>query len=463
MCLLQIIKISSQDPLISMGNLGIEGTCVSEKVALQVNTLLKNHSHAKKLKKLIAAKYSNSLCAPGEAVGCVAAQSVGEPSTQMTLNTFHLAGSGANVTLGIPRLREIIMTASKNMKTPTMSVPFDPEISKERALKLAKQFTKVSLMELLSHDHGIEVNEKFLRSTTGAWERAYFIKFKFHPAERIEKSFNLSTRNIAIIIIKKFNPILTKLLKSQYSASNNKEKLTMFEGGILEDTPLVQKKKKKQEDDNEFAGIEDGVFGSRYGHKEEMPSYGDMDEEDKMIQNQAQMDDFIDLDNTDDESPLLGNEEKEYVSEVQGFSNLKFERKHNRFTLEPIRVDASTVPLLMLSLVEKACKKTIAQCKNNIDEAYANEEDGRGLCLQTLGVNFTEIWKLDFVQHNLLFSNDIWAILNVYGVEAASKNILLQIRGVFGVYGIEIDPRHLTLIADYMTFNGELDQCHVLE
>ena len=55
-------------------------------------------------------------------VGCVAAQSVGEPSTQMTLNTFHLAGhGGANVTLGIPRLREVIMTASKKLKTPTMS------------------------------------------------------------------------------------------------------------------------------------------------------------------------------------------------------------------------------------------------------------------------------------------------------------------------------------------------------
>jgi len=58
-------------------------------------------------------KYIESLAAPGEAVGIIAAQSVGEPSTQMTLNTFHMAGRGeANVTLGIPRLREILMTAS---------------------------------------------------------------------------------------------------------------------------------------------------------------------------------------------------------------------------------------------------------------------------------------------------------------------------------------------------------------
>ena len=43
---------------------------------------------------------------PGESVGCTAAQSIGEPSTQMTLNTFHLAGvSDRNVTLGVPRLQ----------------------------------------------------------------------------------------------------------------------------------------------------------------------------------------------------------------------------------------------------------------------------------------------------------------------------------------------------------------------
>jgi DNA-directed RNA polymerase I subunit RPA1 len=42
----------------------------------------------------------------------------------MTLNTFHLAGHGAaNVTLGIPRLRELLMTASKNLKTPNMTLP----------------------------------------------------------------------------------------------------------------------------------------------------------------------------------------------------------------------------------------------------------------------------------------------------------------------------------------------------
>lgn len=74
---------------------------------------------------MMSLKSMLSVCCPGEPVGLLAAQSVGEPSTQMTLNTFHFAGRGEmNVTLGIPRLREILMVASKKIKTPSMEVPF---------------------------------------------------------------------------------------------------------------------------------------------------------------------------------------------------------------------------------------------------------------------------------------------------------------------------------------------------
>lgn len=71
-------------------------------------------------------KYMKSIVHPGENVGTIAGQSVGEPSTQMTLNTFHLAGHGAgNMTLGIPRLMEILMTTPYTIKTPIMTVYFN--------------------------------------------------------------------------------------------------------------------------------------------------------------------------------------------------------------------------------------------------------------------------------------------------------------------------------------------------
>jgi DNA-directed RNA polymerase II subunit RPB1 len=77
----------------------------------------------------IATRFGQSLVHPGEMVGIIAAQSIGEPATQMTLNTFHFAGvSSKNVTLGVPRLKEIINVAV-NIKTPSLTVYLDPSIS----------------------------------------------------------------------------------------------------------------------------------------------------------------------------------------------------------------------------------------------------------------------------------------------------------------------------------------------
>ncbi|PHT78357.1 hypothetical protein T459_16409 [Capsicum annuum] len=70
----------------------------------------------------IESRFSQSLVAPGEMIGCIATQSISEPTTQMTLNIFHYAGvSAKNVTLGVPRLREII-NVSKKIKTSSLSV-----------------------------------------------------------------------------------------------------------------------------------------------------------------------------------------------------------------------------------------------------------------------------------------------------------------------------------------------------
>ena len=91
-----------------------------------------------------------SMCEPGEAVGMLCAQSIGEPSTQMTLNTFHFAGRGEmNVTLGIPRLREILMMASSSIKTPAMEVPvIDTPEARAAAELLLKRFQRISLHDV---------------------------------------------------------------------------------------------------------------------------------------------------------------------------------------------------------------------------------------------------------------------------------------------------------------------------
>jgi len=62
------------------------------------------------------------------------------------------------------------------------------------------------------------------------------------------------------------------------------------------------------------------------------------------------------------------------------------------------------------------------------------------------------MWSLadELIDLDNLASNDIFAILTVYGVEAARRAIIEEISSVFGAYGIAVDYRHLTVIADYM-------------
>lgn len=105
-------------------------------------------------KKMYYHKYLKSLVNPGENVGTIAAQSIGEPSTQMTLNTFHLAGhGGANMTLGIPRLKEILMTTPTNIKTPCMQVYFkqDKGLTHDQMTMISKQFERIKMADVVKN------------------------------------------------------------------------------------------------------------------------------------------------------------------------------------------------------------------------------------------------------------------------------------------------------------------------
>ncbi len=75
--------------------------------------------------------------------------------------------------------------------------------------------------------------------------------------------------------------------------------------------------------------------------------------------------------------------------------------------------------------------------------------------LGTDGVNLAGVWEhYDKLDLNAIYTNDVAAILRTYGVEAARTAIMQEIAGVFAVYGINVDNRHLSVIADYMTYEG---------
>jgi len=479
-----LIVPGAPDPVLSSFDnshrLGTSGACVSERIALAASTALKSSKLLRdilksrgvsesKFSSLVAAKYGAALCAPGEAVGSIAAQSVGEPSTQMTLNTFHLAGAGANVTLGIPRLREIIMTASRELKTPTMSVPLSPTLSEKDAVALTRSFTKLTLNELIAGHRGITIRETLLQSDSGLWERAYFVSIRLHPAERIKTAFGLRLNDIAQIVAGKFVSTLSTQMKMELrrSATDSEGVITVESGGMSDfagaqgptengnDVSPDLFDDEAEEDDDTSISPEDGAAANRaqeefYGGRDEDAKEDPIGDNESLASESGEGSNRNNLESTKANMPTpTGSDLNESYA-----LGVKVDERENCIHLNPLRVDPSARPLLMVGLVERAAERTLVRSRKNIDQAFVNDEEGRGRCLQTAGINFSEMWGLELVKHDDLLSNDIWAIRCAYGVEAARNAIVDQIRSVFGVYGIEVDPRHLSLIADYMTFSG---------
>ncbi len=118
------------------------------------NLLLQNKLSKQGIEKIIKKiidLIERAMVEPGEAVGVVTAQSIGEPGTQMTLRTFHYAGvKERNVTLGLPRLIELV-DARKKPITPTMDIYLDEEhrISREKALSVAKEIIHTKVIDVV--------------------------------------------------------------------------------------------------------------------------------------------------------------------------------------------------------------------------------------------------------------------------------------------------------------------------
>lgn len=93
-------------------------------------------------------KYNRAVTEPGTAVGALAAQSIGEPGTQMTLKTFHFAGvASMNITQGVPRIIEII-NATKFISTPIITAEIENNTSMEFARKVKSRIEKTTLGEV---------------------------------------------------------------------------------------------------------------------------------------------------------------------------------------------------------------------------------------------------------------------------------------------------------------------------
>ena len=164
-------------------------------------------------------KYMKSVVDPGEAVGIVAGQSIGEPSTQMTLNTFHLAGHSAkNVTLGIPRLREIVMTASNNISTPTMTLHLNPEVTQQVGEQFAKGITKLTLAEVVDK---VTIRENVGKGIGYDVAKIFDIRLELYPAVEYQETYAIETIDVLRTLEYRFIPQLIKEIRKELKSKGD--------------------------------------------------------------------------------------------------------------------------------------------------------------------------------------------------------------------------------------------------
>lgn len=460
---------------------------------------------------LVRQKYLSSLAQPGEPVGVIAGQSVGEPSTQMTLNTFHLAGRGEmNVTLGIPRLQEILMTAAANIKTPIITCPLLEGRSMEDAERLVEKVKKLTVAELMQ---SIEVSKLPLVIHNNRPCRIYKLMVKLKQPRHVSlKNCQETLRNVFLRAledaIERHIALLSRINGIKSVKSSKAERSSEAEED--DDAAVVDKADNDDGDDDdsdkdETAEDLGSEFSKRKRQATDSVEYEDGSEEEEASSelegeaDQANAGTEIGIDDeTDGERPAAEQEQEEDADKgnpklSEEFVERKFDRAifvevkdlnlevHFRFTNEP--------EILLAEVAQKAAKKVyirgsgkLDQCQpvkysvnvkqvcwnqnhpelNKLKEKMKNsenkkkEDEGCLPCaLQASGVELPAFWDMEEdldVDH--VYSNNIYIMLNTYGVEAARTSIILEMKNVFGSYGVEIDYRHLSLIADHMTHSG---------
>ncbi len=511
--ILQMIAKGESDPIQHVLNpLRFLGA-VSAKHMNVVKDLATNDGWDEGLSELFAKKFQASMADAGECVGTLAAQGMGEPSTQMTLNTFHLAGhGGANVTLGIPRLREIVQTASRKIATPSMFIPLG---SVGAAEELQGMMTRIPLKDIIA---GSTVEEVVVCNTAGEKRRKYRLQLDLVDLKKLQRAYpQLTRRRIEEFLQTEFRQKLDKDVRNflrvsmQMSTQSQRQinddtgaRVGRGGGQVREDdgeegeqeVPVKAEKKTPQSagsrvrktdedaevDDEEEENQSDGEgsdAGGQYDDVEDTPEAPSAPvEQESAVKTQTpdeDEDNSEDSDSSEDERPMAPRvkfeesqapeAEETYVpvaemgavdqNAVFGQSGRLMDS--GAFVIESRELLLSdkkvSRKILILEVVEELCSSLYVQQTKGITKVHVTNQ-GSKVGITTEGANIEFAWGLDGIDHAKIYTNDICKMLDHYGVEACRASIIKEIQNVFGHYGISVDGRHLALIADYMTHMG---------
>jgi len=345
---------------------------------------------------VIALKYKQSIVHPGEMVGVIAGQSIGEPTTQMTLNTFHMAGVGSksNVTRGVPRIEELLRL-TKNPKNPSLTIHLNPydEEDKDKAVNYANMITYTKMADVVKSS-----------------------QIYFDPSDR--SSF-IEEDRLLLEQFYTFQDLMSKISNETTTYQDiNYSKFIIR----LELSAEVMLNKNITMDDIHFA-IENSAYGNKIH--------------------------CVFTDYNSDKLIFRIRFTKDAITKKKSL-----DQSDEIYLLKDLQ-DAllSNIILRGITKIENVNPRKLQNAVKLEDGKFVKKEIW---VLDTVGTNMLGAMKLDFIDFNRTFSNDIREIHDILGIEAARQALFNEITEVMEFADAYINYHHLNLLCDRMCCNSDM-------
>jgi DNA-directed RNA polymerase II subunit RPB1 len=344
----------------------------------------------------VESRFNLAQAQPGEMVGSLAAQSIGEPATQMTLNTFHYAGvSSKNVTLGVPRLKELINVAKK-IKTPSLTV----------YLKGAARFDAEKAKQVHA-----ELEYTTLGSVTATTEIIY------DPDPRRS-------------VIERDQFFIDEYLDSPDFVASDIDRLSPWVLRFVLDPKMMGSDIKMHHIANKI----EQEFGN------DVRVIYSADEADELVL-------LIRINKDDNKaaSKVEGDEDDQFDDNTVEF----LRRLETQMLSSMLLRGIPDIKKVFLRKAERLYYDRTGQIKTKDDKA-------KEWVLDTEGINLLAVLANPHVDHRRTTSNDINEIAEVFGIEACRNSLMKELRRVIEFDGSYVNYRHLAMLCDVMCQKGSL-------
>ena len=347
------------------------------------------------LLETIILTYKKAIVNPGEMCGIIAAQSIGEPTTQLTLNTFHFAGvaSKSNVTRGVPRIEEIL-SLSDNVKNPSMTIYLKrfEEQNQERAKTIMTQLEHTKLADITNS-----------------------VQIYFDPDDL---NTLIQDDDIMLRQYYEYQNMVKECLNLSMNENNENECKWIIRIELDKETML-----------DKNITMDDVNFAIKHYHQDDIKCvYSDYNDDNLVLRIR----------------PNILNKKKIKSESLDQMDDIYLIKAFQDQLLQNI----------ILRGTKHINKVILRKLVNNIrveNNEFINEY---AWVLDTVGSNLMSVLALDFIDTERTISNDIQEVKRVLGIEAARQCIYNELVEVFD--NGYINSHHLGLLCDRMTVSNKM-------